>query len=111
PDGADEELHQVRIRAKRCRYAAEVAALAVGKPAKQLARAVADLQDVLGEHQDAVVAEAWLRSVAHELTPGEALVAGQLIAGQRKIAARSRGSWPEAWDRASRRKLRGWLTE
>ncbi|MDQ3355083.1 MAG: CYTH and CHAD domain-containing protein [Actinomycetota bacterium] len=111
PDGPDEELHQVRIRAKRCRYAAEVAAMAVGKPAKRLAGAVADLQDVLGEHQDAVVAEAWLRSVAHELTPAEALVAGQLIAGQRTIAARTRGSWPEAWDRASRRKLRGWLTE
>jgi CHAD domain-containing protein len=111
PDGPDEELHEVRIRAKRCRYAAEVAALAVGRPAKRFAGAVAELQEVLGEHQDAVVAETWLRTAAPELGPAEALVAGQLIAGQRQIAGRTRGSWAGAWDQASRRKLRAWLTE
>lgn len=111
PDGPNEELHEVRIRAKRCRYAAEVAALALGRPAKRLADAVAELQEVLGEHQDAVVAEAWLRTVAPELPPAEALVAGQLVAGQRQTAERTRGSWTGAWDQASRRKLRAWLTE
>ncbi len=111
PDGPDEELHQVRIRAKRCRYAADVAALAVGKPAQRFAGAVAELQEVLGEHQDAVVAEAWLRSVAPELGATEALVAGQLIAAQREIAVRTRDTWTEAWEQASRRKLRAWLTE
>ncbi len=109
PDGPDEELHRVRIRAKRCRYAADVAAGAVGKPATRLARALAELQDVLGEHQDAMVAEAWLRSVAHELNPAEALVAGQLLAGQRTIAERTRRSWRKVWDRADRGKLRAWL--
>lgn len=111
PDGPDEELHQVRIRAKRCRYAAEVASLALGKPAKGFASAVAELQEVLGAHQDAVVAESWLRSAAPELSPAGALVAGQLVAGQREIAGRTRRSWGEAWERASRRKLRAWLTD
>jgi CHAD domain-containing protein len=109
PDGPDEELHQVRIRAKRCRYAAEVAAVAVGKPAKRLAAAVAELQEVLGEHQDAVVAEDWLRSVAPELSPAEALVAGQLVAGQRTIADASRREWADVWDRVNRPKLRAWM--
>ncbi|MGI9118697.1 MAG: CHAD domain-containing protein [Acidimicrobiales bacterium] len=109
-EGSDDELHQVRIRAKRCRYAAEVAALAVGKPARKLAGAVADLQEVLGDHHDAVVAEAWLRAAVPELTSAEALVAGQLIAGQREVAAASRRKWPETWARANRRKLRSWLT-
>ena len=109
PDGPDEELHQVRIRAKRCRYAAEVAAVAVGKPARRLASAVAELQEVLGEHQDAVVAQAWLRSVAPELSPTEALVAGQLVAGQRAVADASRRTWRDAWDRADRPKLRAWM--
>ncbi len=107
--GPDEELHQVRIRAKRCRYAAEVAALAVGRPAKRFAGAVAELQDVLGEHQDAVVAEGWLRSACPHLSAEEALVAGELVAAQRSIAGRTRASWVEAWEQASRRKLRAWL--
>lgn len=110
PGGPDEELHQVRIRAKRCRYAAEVAAVAVGKPAKRLASAVADLQEVLGEHQDAVVAEAWLRTAVPDLSANEALVAGQLVAGQRAIAETTRRAWRPVWDRANRPKLRGWMS-
>lgn len=110
PDGPDDQLHRVRIRAKRCRYAAEVAAVAVGKPARRLASAVADLQDVLGEHQDAVVAGAWLRSVAPELTPAEALVAGQLVAAQRSAADATRQAWLPVWDRANRPKLRAWMS-
>ena len=39
-----EQLHEVRIRAKRCRYAAEAVGPAVGKQAKRLASAVADVQ-------------------------------------------------------------------
>lgn len=109
PDGPDDELHQVRIRAKRCRYAAEVAAVAVGKPAKRLASAVADLQEVLGEHQDAVVAEAWLRTAVPELSPKEALVAGQLVADQRAVAETTRRAWADAWKRANRTKLRAWM--
>ena len=46
----------VRIGAKRVRYAAEAVASAVGKEAKRFARAVEGFQEVLGDHQDAVVA-------------------------------------------------------
>jgi CHAD domain-containing protein len=60
----NQALHQVRIKAKRARYAAEAAAVAVGKRARRFAKALAGLQDVLGDHQDAVSAEAWLRSAA-----------------------------------------------
>ena len=55
-DPPDEDLHAVRIRAKRARYAAEAVAPAIGKAAKRFASAVADVQEVLGNHQDAVVA-------------------------------------------------------
>ena len=58
---SDEALHQVRIRAKRVRYAAELAAPVVGGPAPRFARALAALQDDLGEVHDAAVAEQWLR--------------------------------------------------
>ena len=54
-------LHAVRIRAKRSRYAAEAVTPALGQPARRFAKAVAGLQEVLGDHQDAVVAATWLR--------------------------------------------------
>src|SRR5207244_3110067 len=47
---ADEELHAVRIAAKRVRYAAEAVAPLLGKPARDLAEAASELQDILGEH-------------------------------------------------------------
>jgi CHAD domain-containing protein len=81
-DPPDTALHQVRILAKRSRYAAEAVAPVVGKPAARFAAAVADLQTVLGEHQDAVVAQTWLRDAA-TAQPATGLAAGQLIAIER----------------------------
>ncbi len=56
----DEQLHDIRIRTKRVRYAAEAVAPVVGKPARAFARSAASLQDVLGDLNDAVVAARWL---------------------------------------------------
>jgi CHAD domain-containing protein len=104
----DEQLHAVRIRAKRCRYAVEAVASVVGKEAKRLASAVAGLQGVLGDHQDAVVAEGWLREAAK--APGVSrLVAGELIALQRVEAEENRQAWWAAWREAKDPKLRKWL--
>ena len=64
-DPADDELHALRIRAKRARYAAELAAIGHGSKAfTRYLDALKALQDVIGEHQDAVVAESKLRSIA-----------------------------------------------
>ena len=108
-DPPDEALHHVRIKAKRCRYAAEAVAPAVGKRARSFAKAIADLQDVLGEHQDAVVAEQWLREVASSATGREVFVAGQLASLERVEIERTRAVWGDAWRSASRKKLRQWL--
>ncbi len=108
---SDAELHRVRILAKRCRYAAEAAIPAVGKPAVRFAAAVADVQGVLGDHHDATVAEEWLRAAAGEVAdPAAALTAGQLIALQRADNVRLREAWPQAWRAASAKKLRRWLS-
>ena len=110
-DSPDEALHAVRIRAKRCRYAAEAVAQAEGKPARRFARAIARVQEVLGEHQDAVVAEQWLR--AHAQGAGSsverAFVAGELASLERMAAAESRAQFPEVWKAARRKRLRDWL--
>ncbi|HEX2118643.1 MAG TPA: CYTH and CHAD domain-containing protein, partial [Acidimicrobiales bacterium] len=89
-DPAPEDLHRVRIRAKRARYAAEAAAPVVGKKAAAFAGAMAKVQTVLGDHQDAMVAEAWLRSAVEGADAALSLAAGELIAVQRTEAAACR---------------------
>jgi CHAD domain-containing protein len=108
-DPPDEELHKIRIRAKRARYAAEAVEPAFGTPAADFADAVADLQSVLGDHQDAVVGEAWLREAAGASRRDAALVTGMLIAAERAAAATTRDRWRKVWKAADRRKLRAWL--
>ena len=108
-DPSNEELHHVRIRAKRARYAAEAAARAL-PAAGPHAEAVADLQAVLGDQHDAVVAEEWLRAaVAGGTSRQQAFVAGLLVAAEREDAAAERKRWRPAWKAASRQKLTGWL--
>jgi CHAD domain-containing protein len=95
-DATDQQLHRVRIRAKRARYAAE----AVGDEDRFVARAMA-LQDVLGEHQDAVIAEQRIRELLGQVhgTGRTALVAGRLVERQRARRAAARAAWPKAWKR------------
>jgi CHAD domain-containing protein len=106
PDAA---LHQIRIRAKRARYAAEAVQPVLGKPARRFAKAAADLQDELGEQHDAVVAEAWLRDRAASSRAARALVAGQLIAEERAAARAARERWWPAWTALASPKRTSWL--
>jgi CHAD domain-containing protein len=87
----DAQLHELRKRGKRTRYAHELAGAA-----KVVSRAKA-LQDVLGAHQDSVVAEESLRTLSHEAPPDQALAAGLLIARERQRRAAARAEWPKAW--------------
>ena len=104
-----DDLHEIRIRAKRCRYAAEAAAPVVGRPARRFARAVAEVQGVLGDLNDAVVAEAWLRDIGPSLPAAQALLAGELVGVQRRAVEDGRRLWRGAWDAASDKSLRAWL--
>jgi CHAD domain-containing protein len=91
-DPSDEELHATRIRAKRARYAAEL------EGDKPYVREAKKLQDILGEHQDAVVATAALRDLARRM-PDSAVAAGRLIEGEYLRARRRREEWKTAWKR------------
>lgn len=112
-DSPDADLHHVRILAKRCRYAAEAVAPAVGKEASTFAKKVAALQDVLGEHQDAVIAGQWLRDHASDVggegAAAVAFVAGELAMLEQAAADASRELWPEAWHEARAKRLRKWM--
>lgn len=104
---SDPQLHRIRILAKRSRYAAQAVAPAVGEVARDFALAAADLQDVLGEHQDAVTTEAWL--VSQEPTPATAFAAGRLAGFERAAAVAARGRWREVWKALNQPDLRSWL--
>jgi CHAD domain-containing protein len=103
----DPELHRIRILAKRARYAAEAVAPVVGKAADAFARAAAKLQTILGEHQDSVTAQAWLRSA--RISGRRAFVAGELIAMEHVAAEDARAKWPEIWKALDRKSLRDWM--
>ena len=66
----DEHLHEMRKAAKRLRYATEVAEPALGTKAKGLVKRVKAVQELLGEHQDSVVARGLLRELG-AAAPGE----------------------------------------
>jgi CHAD domain-containing protein len=105
----DEALHAVRIRAKRCRYAAEASVPAFGKKARRFGEAMADVQEVLGEHHDAVVSGAWLAKTAQECTSGQAYALGRLAQIEHLAALDARDEFFELWPDASRKRLRAWL--
>jgi CHAD domain-containing protein len=93
----DEQLHQVRIRAKQLRYAAEAAEPVLGKRTQRLAVAAAELQTVLGDLHDAVTADSWLRQVALASTPQVAFAAGQLSVIEQQQRAHCRATWHRPW--------------
>jgi CHAD domain-containing protein len=103
-DPSDAQLHKVRILAKRSRYAAEATAPLLGPATVRFAASVADLQTVLGDHQDTVLAEEWLLR-AQATSPGVCDTVGQLIAVERSRRAALRAQWPAVWQRASTRKM------
>jgi len=92
----DDDLHEARIRVKRARYAAEAA-----RVEGRFVERAKELQDVLGEHQDAVVAEERVRGLLEQVRGAgrTSFAAGRLVERQvaRRVAARA--GWPRAWRR------------
>jgi CHAD domain-containing protein len=105
-DPTDEELHALRIRGKRLRYAAELAVPAGGKRVRRLITATKELQDVLGEHQDSVVAEQELRRLLDEQEEPEVdvvFVAGRMVEREQARRAACRAHWRDRFEEVDRR--------
>lgn len=105
----DDELHDIRVRTKRVRYAAEAVAPIVGKRARLFAATAADLQEVLGDLNDAIVAETWLRDWARGRRSGASASAADLASLERDEAKRSRARWRRAWRKLAAPRLRSWM--
>lgn len=112
----DEDVHLVRRRAKRVRYAAEVAARCLGRRAarraERFAKRAKDIQDVLGQYQDAIVGRREIEGIVNGwVHPGpESLVAiGRLLERQDASARAARAEFSESWDRIDCKRLRRWM--
>lgn len=106
-DPEDDALHASRIAVKRARYAADLAAHELGKPGAKFVAVAKQLQDILGDHQDAVVAQERIREWAESAPdPESGFAAGRLVQLERDRMAAARAAWPETWkrlDEAARR--------
>lgn len=111
PQAPDRQWHAVRINGKKARYAADAVAGVLGGGAAKLAKSLSKVQNVLGEHQDAVVAgQTWL-SIA-ESEPADrtlAVTAGRLFERERTAIRTARAKFPAVWRRASKRSRTDWL--
>ncbi len=95
----DHELHETRKAAKRLRYAAESAEPVLGTEATALAGRAEQVQEVLGDHQDSVVARELLRGLAVQvfLDGGNPFTFGRLHAAEEHRGESSRIAFLELW--------------
>ncbi len=115
PSAPDEDFHNVRKIAKRARYTAELIAPVLSQPldstAARFIRLTTQVQDVLGAHQDAVVAiEAIQCRIAdHADDPDFIQAANRLIETQKAAARTALTAFFKTWDKLDRKKWRRWM--
>ncbi|MFJ1746270.1 CHAD domain-containing protein [Streptomyces sp. NPDC088116] len=113
PPGEERDLalHNARKAAKRARYAAEAARPDLGGPAKRFAKRMKAVQNVLGDHQDSVVARDALRTLAIQAhAAGESAFTWGLLYGQEEARGERRErELPGVWAEASAPRLRAAL--
>ena len=101
PDASGAQLHALRIRAKRARYAVEFVAPLYGKPASSLAKRLRRLQDLLGDIHDAELAAQRMRTMAEhddELPPNAGFVLGSLAERSVRRARKLRRRYPKTFE-------------
>jgi inorganic triphosphatase YgiF len=91
-DDPDEHWHEVRIVGKRARYAAEALVPVFGGRARRAARRLEEVTELLGEHQDAVIAADTTRRLAagRRVTGTTGFVLGLLHEHERAAVTASR---------------------
>ncbi len=106
---SDTQIHKVRIKAKRARYAAELARRSVGKPASRFIKSARTAQDLLGIHQDAIQAERHVRQFLKYSTSVRAgFVAGRMVERQRHRRQRVRKDMTSLFKALLKRGKKAW---
>ncbi len=109
--GRDEALHEARKAAKHARYAAEAMSPAFGKHATAFASRMKDVQTVLGDHHDGVVARAMIAELGRARSAGAdiAFCFGVLYQREADLALDLETQARQAWKRARKPKYARWL--
>lgn len=102
PDSPAKHLHKLRIESKRFRYLLDFFSTVQGDKWQHTTEAVKQLQDVLGEHQDAITAQAQLADYAESLRLDEnardkLLATGRLMQKEDERIAASRERFAATW--------------
>ena len=107
----DLALHETRKAAKRLRYATEAAEPAVGQPARRLRKRLKPVQNLLGDHQDSVVARPVLREFGAQahLDGGNGFTFGLLHGTEAARADRAEQRLPARWKRMTKPRNTRWL--
>jgi len=103
------DLHDVRILTKRTRYAAEAIVPPFGPAARPFIKPLTTVQDILGDHNDAMVGQRWLAKNAHRLEPGPAFAAGRLIQILLHEAQAGPRTWTVPYGEAAHKRSQRWL--
>jgi CHAD domain-containing protein len=112
---SDENYHEVRIHAKRTRYAAEAAAMCLQKQARKgavrMARLSEDVQNILGDRQDATVMRKLLLDTIAQDDRGSlvCLATGRLFEREIQSTRANESLFWETWTELRRKKNREWL--
>ncbi|KND29494.1 CYTH and CHAD domain-containing protein [Streptomyces acidiscabies] len=98
----DFALHEARKKAKRTRYSAEAAEPALGAPATAMVKVAKSLQNLLGDHQDSVMARDALREIAAQAhAAGEnGFTYGVLYGREERRSATDEAELPGLWTEA-----------
>ncbi len=108
----DVQLHSARKQAKRLRYAAETAGAVFGPDALAFARLAEQIQELLGTHQDATIAQGLLRqwgTSAAEAGEATTFTLGLLLGLEECRARTAERDFIDFWPEASHRRHRRWL--
>ncbi|WP_113701986.1 CYTH and CHAD domain-containing protein [Nonomuraea lactucae] len=99
PERREIAMHDVRKAAKRARYTAEALRPAIGSGMGKLAGLAEAVQEVLGAHQDGVVAQETLAKEAESARQSgeDTFTYGLLIGLERAEAERAHDRFPEVW--------------
>jgi len=105
----DSDLHRLRIKTKRARYAAELAETCAGNSAKRFIAQAKSFQDLLGIHQDAVLAEQHIREFLDQSSSVRAaFVAGRMVRRQRHRRESARIQFRAQWKKLDKRGKKAW---
>jgi CHAD domain-containing protein len=108
-DSSAEAFHEVRIRAKRLRYALEAFGSLYGDAAREYLDALARMQRVLGEfHDSAVRAKMFAALVTHgrRVPAATSFLVGRLVERDQRKFEKSRRRFAKAYARIRRRRWR-----